>query len=168
MKALHYISFLMVLILGACSSRLYVGSEYDDLYYVPSDNPKIVREAPLNEQIAQGNLKAEPYYDNIYAADTLISDRISDAVDYDEVNVYNNNNTSAFEYMDDLSYTNRLSRFYGNYFNPYWRDPFYSWGYSPFSFSFNYGFGFPYWGSRFNYSPYYYDPFYYDPFYYGS
>ncbi len=70
--------------------------------------------------------------------------------------------------IDNYSYTGRLRRFYGNYFNPYWRDPFY----------FDYGYGFPSYslGMGYNgyplsligfYSPFYYDPYngYYDPFY---
>ena len=40
MKAYFYISIIAGLILGSCSSALYTGSaEYDDLYYLPTDEP---------------------------------------------------------------------------------------------------------------------------------
>jgi len=85
MKVSNYISVLALLVLGSCSSSLYTGVEYDDLYYLPSDRPVTVVRTPVNKQIAEGTLKSEEYYDNIYAADTLVSDEYSDAVDYDDV-----------------------------------------------------------------------------------
>ena len=39
MKALIYISLLALLTLGSCTSSLYTGGEYDDLYYTSSDKP---------------------------------------------------------------------------------------------------------------------------------
>lgn len=39
MKASNYILGLALLTLASCSSGLYVGTEYDDLYYVSSDQP---------------------------------------------------------------------------------------------------------------------------------
>jgi len=41
MKAVNYISILLLLVLGSCSSGLYSGFEYDDLYYLPSDKPVV-------------------------------------------------------------------------------------------------------------------------------
>jgi hypothetical protein len=37
MKALNYISILALLALMSCTSSLYTGVEYDDLYYLPSE-----------------------------------------------------------------------------------------------------------------------------------
>ena len=161
MKAYHYISIIIVLTLGSCNSALYTGNEYDDLYYVPSDRPvsEVRPSANHRNPMKEGNLKSKEYYDNIYAADTLVSDEYSDAIDTD-----NYNNNGSFDYLDDYSYSGRLRRFYGNYFDPYWRDPFYSGFYSPFRFSFGYG-GFPYYNSYNFYNPYFSDPFYGD--YYG-
>ena len=170
MKALSHILVLVLLILSSCTSSLYTGAEYDDLYFMPSDKPVITAKQPVNEQIVEGNLKAEDYYDNIYAADTLVSDQYSDAVDYDDAIINNNYNYGGgYDYFDNYSYTGRLRRFYGNYFDPYWRDPFYSnWGYPSFGYSFGYG-GFPYYNS---YNPFYWNPYYsYGGFYgdyYGS
>jgi len=148
MKAFHSIFGVVLLTLASCSSGLYVGTEYDDLYYQSSDKPVVRVQSTDNQPIVEGDLKADNYYDNIYAADTLVSNEFSNAADYNDAGVYNN-------YYDNYSYSGRLSRFYGNYFYPYWRDPFYM---MP-SFGFNYYGGYPY------YNPYSYDPFYYDPYY---
>jgi hypothetical protein len=152
MKAVNYISILLLLVLGSCSSGLYTGLEYDDLYYLPSDKAVVKVQPNVHRQIAEGDLKAEEYYDNIYAADTLVSDEYSDAVDYEALLNENNKGSINNYYFDNYSYSDRLRRFYGNYFYPYWRDPFYSsWGWP--SISFGYGY------------PYYYDPFWYNPYY---
>ena len=154
MKALSQILVLVLLTLGSCTSRLYTGAEYDDLYFLSSDKPVVTAKQSVNEQIVEGTLKADNYYDNIYAADTLVSDQYSDAVDYNDANVYNNKNYGGgYDYYDNYPYSGRLRRFYGNYFDPYWRDPFYSdWGYPSFGYGFGYG-GFPY--SYNYYNPYY-------------
>jgi hypothetical protein len=124
MKALLYIIILATLLVSSCAtSGVYLGGEYDDLYYSPSDQPVIsIPNNSTNQNIAR-NIQPEQYYDNIYANDTLYADQYNDAVDFNNSLYYNNDN-SAFEYMDDFSYSNRLRRFYGNYFDPYWRDPF--------------------------------------------
>jgi hypothetical protein len=152
MKAVNYTAIFLMLVLGSCSSGLYTGLEYDDLYYLPSDKPVTKVQPAVTNQITEGELKAEEYYDNIYASDTLVSDEYSDAIDYNEVLNENSKGTVNNYYLDDYSYSGRLSRFYGNYFYPYWRDPYYfSWGLP--SLSFGYGY------------PNYYDPYWYDPFY---
>jgi len=156
MKVSNYITILALLVLGSCTSSLYTGVEYDDLYYLPSDQPVATVRTPVKKQITEGTLKSEEYYDNIYAADTLVSDEYSDAVDYDDAIISNAKDVDIYNYYDNYSYAGRLNRFYGNYFNPYWRDPFYyGWGYPSMSFRFG---GYPYYSS-------FYDPFYYDPFY---
>ena len=146
MKTLSQILVLALLTLGSCTSSLYTGAEYDDLYYLPSDKPVVKNNPSVNEKIAEGTLKDKDYYDNKYAADTLVSDQYSDAVDIDS-QVYNNDyyNNQGYDYYDNYSsYAGRLRRFYGNYFDPYWRDPFYfSYGYPSFGYGFGYG-GFPY------------------------
>ena len=173
MKALLYILVLVLLTMGSCTSSLYTGAEYDDLYYLASDKPVVTAKLPVNEQIAAGNLNAEDYYDNIYAADTLVSDEYSDAVDYDDQIIINNNNyTAGYDYFNNYSYAGRLRRFYGNYFDPYWRDPFgYGFGYGGFPNSFNfydpyYGYG----GNNFGFWDDYYGGFYGGGYggYYGS
>jgi len=37
MKSLNYIALAALLALGSCSSSLYTGMEYDDLYFLSSD-----------------------------------------------------------------------------------------------------------------------------------
>ena len=47
MKTRLLILTVSALFLSACSSSLYVGSGYDDLYYTPGDEPAVlVREDP--------------------------------------------------------------------------------------------------------------------------
>ncbi|HOX74021.1 MAG TPA: hypothetical protein PLB27_04855, partial [Bacteroidales bacterium] len=163
MKVFTNIAIISLLVLGSCTSRLYTSGEYDDLYYQPSDQTVTVSREPARKKIVESTLRSEEYYDNIYAADTLVSDEYSDAVDYDDAVISQGKGGNIYNYyMDDYSYAGRLNRFYGNYFNPYWRDPFYSgWGFPSMSFSF----GRPYYYSPFYYDPFYYDPYYYDPFY---
>ena len=74
MKAINYILGLALLTLASCSSGLYVGTEYDDLYYVSSDQPVTQARTSDRNQISEGNLKSGSYYDNIYAADRLVSE----------------------------------------------------------------------------------------------
>jgi hypothetical protein len=164
MKALYYLTAITLLTLGSCSSGLYVAREYDDLYFVASDQP--VATTILADRRPQvGTLKSEEYYDNIYAADTLVSSDYTDALSYNDANInyYSGSGGGIYDYYDGY-YSSRINRFYGNYFNPYWRDPFYyGYGYSPFSLSFGYGFGSPYLNPYYGY----YDPFFYDSYYYG-
>lgn len=159
MKALNYISVITLLALASCTSSLYTGVEYDDLYYLPSDQPVTRARVSGSRQIVENNLQSRDYYDNIYIADTLVSDEYNDAIDYEALSTQGN--VSIYNYYDDYSYAGRLNRFHGNYFYPYWRDPFY------------YGFGYPSMSFGFGYPSYYSNPFYYDPFfsdygYYGG
>ena len=62
MKALLYIMVLITAILSSCASSLYVGGEYDDLYYSPSDKPVVAVQKTIPEQIAQDNIKPEQYF----------------------------------------------------------------------------------------------------------
>ena len=148
MKTISQILVLALLTLGSCTSSLYTGAEYDDLYYLPSDKPVAKNNPSANEQLPGGNLKGKDYYDNIYAADTLVSDEYSNAVDYNAPvnnNDFSNNNGQGYDYYDQYPYSNRLRMFYGNYFDPYWRDPFYfDYGYPSFGYGFGYG-GFLVW-----------------------
>src|SRR5664279_848138 len=158
MKTLSQLLILAVLALSSCTSTLYTGAEYDDLYYRLSDQPVANNKSSVNEQIAEGTKKGNDYYDNVYASDTLVSDQYSDAVDYNASD-YNNqfNNNQGYEYYNDGSYTGRLRMFYGNYFDPYWRDPLYSgfgygmgmgmgMGFGFGGFPYSYGFGNQYYG----------------------
>lgn len=172
MKTLYQILTLALLTLSSCSSTLYRGAEYDDLYYLPSDKPIAQDKSSVNQQITEGNLKGNDYYNNIYAADTLVSDQYSDAVDYDaQVNNNDYNNNQGYEYFNDNSYTGRLRMFYGNYFNPYWREPYYSdYGYGGYPYS--YGFGNSFYGNNpyYGYGGGFYNDYYggYYPGYYGG
>ncbi|MEI6050140.1 MAG: hypothetical protein WCS03_14650, partial [Bacteroidota bacterium] len=168
MKTLSHIFILLLLTLGSCTSSLYTGAEYDDLYFSASDKPIVKAKPSVNERIAEGTLKSDNYYDNIYAADTLVSEQYSDAVDYDNAIVDNNNYDGQYNYYNDYSYSGRLRRFHGNYFDPYWRDSFYfDYGYPSFGYNFSFG-GFPYnYYNQFNLDPYYsYGGYYGD--YYGG
>lgn len=162
MKAYYYFFGIALLALGSCSSGLYVGTEYDDLYYQNSDKPVTRAQVAANQQPAEGDLRAGNYYNNVYAPDTLVSQEYSNAVDSTVNNDRFAGNGGYFnDYYYDYPYAGRLRNFYGSSFYPYWRDPmYYSW--YP-SFGFNYYGGYPYYS--------YYDPFYYDmfysPFYYG-
>ena len=150
MKRFWYIIPAVLLTTGACTSLRYSGAYNDDLYYRPSENPVTVAEATVQTRSAD-----QSYYDNIYAADTLVADEFipdNEASAYaaaGETTVVNNYYGSAAE---------RIYLFNDDYFYPYWRDPFY---FSPYSLrlGFSYGYWSPY------YSPYYmgyYDPFWYD------
>jgi len=172
MKAVNYISILVILVLGSCSSGLYSGLEYDDLYYLPSDRPVSRVQSPVTNQIVESDLRADDYYyDNIYSADTLVSNEYSDVVGNEEAVMNDYYGSRDYGYYDNYSYSGRLRRFHGNYFYPYWRDPFYynySWGFPSMSF----GYGYPYYSDPFFYDPYYYDYGYYGGYYprnyYGS
>jgi hypothetical protein len=172
MKAVLYIMGLVTILLSSCVTSKYVGGEYDDLYYTPSDQPVVSVRKDMPQQTAEGRLKPEQYYDNIYSGDTLVADGYNDAVDFDNSMFYNKDN-SAFEYADDISYSNRLRRFYGNYFDPYWRDSF-GYGFSPYMGFGSYGMygglgmygGYGMYGGM--YDPFYYGGSMYDPFYYGG
>jgi hypothetical protein len=181
MKALLYISFLMLFILSSCSSTLYTGAENDDLYYSASDKPVVSDRAAVNNPVAEKELKANSYYDNVYAADTLVTDKYSVPSDYDDQIAANNSNPGSmsgngYDYYDD-SYSNRINMFSGNYYYPYWQDPYYyGYGYGypygglSFGFNFGYGFGFgfgygyPYYGYGYPYYGYGY-PYYGYPYY---
>ena len=172
MRALAYISLILLLILGSCSSSQYSGSEYDDLYYSSSDKPATQVQSSANKQPAEQNLSVNDYYDNMYAVDTLVSDQFNDAAQYDDQIIVNNNYGSGYGGYDyyDYSYSGRLNMFYGNYFNPYWQDPYYfnvGYGYPYGGMSFGFGFGYPYFSFGFNYGyPYY--PYYGYGGYYGG
>ncbi|HPE22661.1 MAG TPA: hypothetical protein PLK17_01600, partial [Bacteroidales bacterium] len=66
MKRFWYIIPAIILISSACSSVRFTGATNDDLYYRPSENPVTV--ATVQER------NDGQYYDNIFAADTLIAD----------------------------------------------------------------------------------------------
>ena len=65
MKAINYISILAILALGSCTSSIYTGLEYDDLYYSHSDQPMTRVKRSVVNQAPESNLQAKDYYDNI-------------------------------------------------------------------------------------------------------
>jgi len=85
MKALFYILVSATLLVSSCAtSGRYLGGEYDDLYYLPSDKPVVsVQENLANQNIAK-NIEPNQYYDNIYSNDTLIADQYNNAVDFNK------------------------------------------------------------------------------------
>ncbi len=155
MKTLLYISVFIILTLGSCTSTLYTGAEYDDLYYTASDNA--VAKTQSKDKAKGVDPNQQEYYDNKYATDTLFADQYSDAVDIDN-QLADNGGGNPYEYYDG-SYSERLRRFQGNYFDPYWRDPFYfgyGYGYGYPSYGYGYGYGYPYYGDYYGgYYPYY-------------
>jgi hypothetical protein len=156
MKAVNYISLLGILVLSSCASRVYTGLEYDDLYYRPTDQPVAVVKSQPVHQVPESSLQAKDYYDNVYAADTLVSDEYYAAAKKDSTANININ------YYNFDSYTGRLRNFYGNYFYPYWRDPFYMgmgsnayydpWFYYDDPFYYNSFYSYPYYGGMYNWS----------------
>jgi len=105
MKAVFKISLVALLALGSCTSGLYTGVEYDDLYYSASDKPLVSSRQSAKDRIVSEKLNSDEYYDNIYAADTLVSDEYSDAVDYDNQIIENNSYNNGYEYYNDYSYS---------------------------------------------------------------
>lgn len=175
MRTYIYIVVIALFILSSCSSGLYVSGEYDDLYFVPSD-----RAVYTDVQVNPGVYASGDELESIYGVDTLVAEDYIDAVGYDDdIAYYGDYDRSVFDYNYGSGYSSYLNRFYGNYFDPYWRDPYYGgWGFNNFGYS--YGFGYPsmsfYYGmgspwyyspSRF-YSPYSYyswNSYFYDPYY---
>ena len=80
MKNLSRILIITVLTLGSCTASKYTGGEYDDLYYSSSDNN--AQSAPAEKGKVSNNVQDDTYFNNIYAADTLVSEQYSEAVDY--------------------------------------------------------------------------------------
>ena len=159
MKTYLYIAVLALFLLSSCSSSLYVSGEYDDLYYTPAPQEVYVAESTVPEQAYSSISEIEDKYD----LDTLVADTYLDPAEYDkDLQYYDSNSRDAFDYYGGFSYSNHLNRFYGNYFDPYWRDPFYS------GMRYGMSFGYPYY-SHFGYRDPFYSPYYYtyarDPFY---
>ncbi|MCJ7821450.1 MAG: hypothetical protein MUP53_09615, partial [Bacteroidales bacterium] len=162
MKNFKYIIPIILVAASSCTSQLYTGAVYDDLYYRASDQPVVAIQANSPER------STEKYYDNIFAGDTLIADEY---LPYDEYLAQEGTlgNTSVVNnYYDYMSPSDQIYLFNDSYFYPYWRDPFY---YSPFSsrlsFGYNY-YGYPFFSGMydpFGYDSYMYRPYMYDPYY---
>ncbi|HQB52105.1 MAG TPA: hypothetical protein PLX62_04280, partial [Bacteroidales bacterium] len=153
MKRFFYIIPVILVIASACSSLRFTGAYYnDDLYYRPSENTVAVTASTV-----QGRNDGQAYYDNIYAADTLIADEYVPADEYSEY-AAGGEQTIVYNYYGSAA--DRIYLFSDDYFYPYWRDPFY---YSPFSLRLSLGYG--YWGPYGSFYSWGYDPFYYDYYY---
>mgnify|MGYP003574584171 CR=1 FL=1 len=140
-----------------------MSGEYDDLYFTPGAQEVYVQPSAVPDNAYSSITEIESEYD----LDTLIADEYLEPMDYnDDLMYYDGDESSAFDYQYGSSYASNINRFYGNYFNPYWRDPFYySYGYPSFRYGFSYGYGgFPYYG----YNSFYMDPFYRYGGYYGD
>jgi hypothetical protein len=129
MRTLAYISILIPFVLGSCISQRYTSSGvyYDDLYYSSADAQYVTEQNVTYNRQAERNLNVNDYNNN-NRYDTII------VVDDEEYYGY-------YDYSG--SYAGRLRMFYGNYFDPYWHDPFY--------FGFGYGFGYPYYSFGFGF-----------------
>jgi hypothetical protein len=186
----------MVLALGLLATSGAIGqktsSEYDDLYYIPSDN----KSAPVEVKQAAAAPEAPAYEPSDYekyinslenqkrgnsgeyrSTDTLeyVEDReyIDTQTKEKDGNTYITNN---YYNTDEYSYSSRIRRFYDPfysagyynswYYDPFWYVPGWSFGLSigyPYS-----GFGFSYgWPGNYGYYPYY-NSWYYSPWGYGS
>ena len=122
MKTYLYIAVLAIFLLSSCSSSLYMSGEYDDLYYTPAPREIYVQDAGVPDQAYESISAIEDQYN----LDTLVADEYLDPAEYDkDLMYYDSDRSSAFDYYDRVSYGSHLNRFYGNYFDPYWRDPFY-------------------------------------------
>jgi len=115
MKTLLQISVLALFTLASCTSSLYTGAEYDDLYYTPSDQPVVKEKAYAESPLPDRNISTDEYYDNIYASDTLYADDYSDAVDMNNQISDNSFYGNGYDYYDNISYASRLSRLYGDF-----------------------------------------------------
>ena len=76
----HIVFVLLTTI--SCTSGLYTGVEYDDIYFQASDRQLVKARTKAKRQIIENDLRSSDYYDNIYAADTLMSEEYYDAVGY--------------------------------------------------------------------------------------
>lgn len=158
MKKIRYIIPVILVAASSCTSQLFTGNAYDDLYYRESDQPVVAVQQNSPDRTT------EQYYDNIFAGDTLIADEY---VPYDASvaqEVILKEGSADNNYYNYLSPSDQIYLFNDSYFYPYWRDPFY---FSPFStrlsFGYNY-FGSPYFGGGM-YDPFWYDTYMYSPYY---
>ncbi len=151
-KRITIISVLAMAI-SACSSSNELTGRYDDIYYSPQDDiPKVStsKSSPSKEVQAldggstlQGNhVSSKSSTTGTYAYDMtnmqLVSSDTTMLSDDNEATYVVNN----FYGGDDISYSDRINRFYRGYYDPFWYDDYY---YSPY-----------YWGMA------------YDPWYYGG
>ena len=158
MKKFWYIIPAIVLTAVSCTSTSYTGASNDDLYYRPSEEQVTASAATV-----QAASTDPSYYDNIFAADTLIADEYNPDSEY---LAYNTGSEAAV--VNNYYGSSAAERIYlfNDSFYPYWQDPYY---YSPFSLSLSFGFGFGfgyggYYGYPYGYYPYYSD--WYSPYYY--
>ncbi len=68
MKQFWYIIPAILVTASSCTSTSYTGASNDDLYYRPSEKPVTATQSTQTKSADQ------TYYDNIFAADTLIAD----------------------------------------------------------------------------------------------
>lgn len=161
MKKFRYIIPVILVAASSCTSQLFTGTAYDDLYYRESDQPVVAA-----QQNSPDRTK-EQYYDNIFAGDTLIADEYVPYDEYLSQEAILKDGSADNNYYNYLSPSDQIYLFNDSYFYPYWRDPFY---FSPFStrlsFGYNY-FGSPYFGGGM-YDPFWYDSYMYSPYMYNS
>ncbi|MBE0678049.1 MAG: hypothetical protein IH592_04720, partial [Bacteroidales bacterium] len=69
MKKFWYIIPAIFVTASSCTSLSFTGTSNDDLYYRPSEQPVTTAQVPV-----QAAVGGQIYYDNIFAADTLIAD----------------------------------------------------------------------------------------------
>ncbi len=171
MKNLYKSFFVLVLGIGACSSVMgqKSSSEYDDLYYIPSDK-KTVESSDKTEVVPsstvtphnQGLSDYEKYINSLSKQNTK-SKQIQPQLDEDSLEYAEDPNYAGSEYAEkdgstyvtnnyysnpnDYYYASQIRRFYdpfysAGYFDPWYSDPYFYGG--GFSMSIGFGFGMSY------------------------
>ncbi|MFV0521557.1 MAG: hypothetical protein ACK5MI_03870 [Mangrovibacterium sp.] len=162
-KRITIISVLAIAI-SACSSSSELTSKYDDIYYSPQDDiPQVEAHHTIK------NNSTSPQLEQVLSRDSVLQAQHGTGVaSYDMSNMQlmqsdttANDNSSYvvnnYFANDDMSYSDRIDRFYRGYYDPFWYDDFYydpywSMGYYPWygaGFGWGLGFGFG-WGLSWN------------------
>jgi hypothetical protein len=179
----------MVLVLGlfafSCIMGQKTASEYDDMYYRPSD--KQVTQQAEKQEIVTPQIQSDEPDDYEKYINSIENQRLGkteleysdDTLEYKEDPNYvggeyyekdgNTYITNNYYNPDEYYYTSRIRRFYDpyysfGYFNSWYYDPYW---YEP-GWSFGMSFGYPYWGLGLSYGwPSYYSWYYpYNSWYY--
>jgi hypothetical protein len=180
MKKLYKSTFVLVLGIAACSSVMgQKSSEYDDVYYIPSDKktvqstdkPETVPSSTVNPQ--KNEVSDYEKYINSLNYQNSQSQKLQPQVNEDSLDYAQDPNYAGSEYAekdgstyvtnnyysnpDDYYYATQLRRFYNplysaGYYDPFYMDPYYYGG----GFGFGMSFGYPYYGFSMSFGyPYY-------------
>lgn len=201
MKLHSYIKKTHSLLLGcvaifsavACGSYEYAGSDQDGIYAsepkVRAEQQPIISENERTVQKKETESNDSGYYANYFEQESNKIEKAQEIM-FTDVEAYSSNRTDSTgverdDYADgeqisyltgDPSWGSNPSEINVNYYNsgfynPYYYDYGYGWGYPSYGISFYWGWHSPY-GWFYNpyyYNPYYYayNPYYYNPYYYN-